>query len=433
MRIYTSQEYSIGYESPPIYGRTICLIGPSNLDEDHELQINAYRPKTFLDAVTTFGECSLSYAYKEANDAGAKNIYIISIPQLDLETLQKAYQVSETIHVHTLILIDMYLDDENYDYAQSLAEHCNKASNGYGNRIGIIGVKPIHDTEINVFEYVKSLINNTRMKKGFYNNNGDDIGSFISVVVAEPIFYNEVANQYVANGAAAYAGLLASIYASQSPSYKTINGIDSLSYEFPTDILEDVSFTEEMSKAPLKEKPVEAVTVSNLDSNITYVQNKDYKIYYDTDIDMWTIERLPSSNIPADGSIITVMYGIDLQASLAEAGYVTFSSNARKGIFPETGTTASKSTTLKSIQSVRATQAIIYAIKNAGQEFIGNTMPQTLEFEDWVSQFLNELVQSSQIKDYEVSFEYEKDKITVYLNLSLYSEIREISVSIDVS
>lgn len=433
MRIYTSQEYSVEHESPPIYGRSVCLIGKSTLEGDHEFQTNAYKPKTFLDALSVFGECRLSYAYKEASDAGAKNIYIISIPDLSLESLEKAYRVSELVHVHTLVLIGMYLEDEQYNYAQSLAEHCKKASSGYGSRIGIISTSPVYDTEFNVFEYTKSLIKNTRMMKGFYDDDGNDIGSYISVIAAEPVFYNDVANQYVADGAAAYAGLLASIYASESPRYKTIKGPDSLSYELPTDILEDIFFTEGSSQHPLKEKPVEAVTISNLSSNITYIKDEDYKIYYNTDIDKWTIERLPFSRIPADGTIITAMYGIDLHASLVSAGYVTFSSNARKGVFPEFGVTASKSSTLKSIQSVRAIQAIIYAIKNAGQEFIGKTMPQAIEFENWINQFLNELVNSSQIKGYTVSFEYEYEKITIYLNLSLYSEIKEIPVSIDVS
>jgi hypothetical protein len=385
-----------------------------------------------------FGEGRLVESYNEAYAIGATQIFLLRIEGVDFPTeLDKAYSLIEDLYMHIIVPVNVYMDDPSYDYSLQLAKHCFKANSLFGNRIGIIGVNPLTPADIvagitqeDVFNHVNTLLSNTRMQKGFFNENQEDIGNLISVVVSEPVFRIDAYKDYTVNGATVYAGLLSAIPSGYSPTNYAIYSAQSLRYDYPLYNVEDLTLT--TTPIVLKKKPEDPVTVKTRDGRIFYRGKNSEDAEYLINTDNWTIQAVSSGRIPStDGGQITVVYSIDDVKALTNAGYVVFSNQGPKGIVIESGITPTKEQNYKFVQSTRILQSIIYTIKNAGDEVIGQSIGSSNEFEQFVRDFLQDLVISRQIKDFSVVFNYPSyDTIEIQLTVVPGYEIRETTVAI---
>ena len=429
LSIEINQSYISDTETIPQYGKTVCLIGRSEKGQ----QKQPYLVKTYERAKELFGEGELVEAFQECKNAGGHSIFLIRSGDNDQilseEDMQIAYNSIADMSIHIVCPVGIYLDDV-HNYALQLARSCKRANDQYGDRVGVIGVKPIQTPiEENLFQHVNSLITNSTARNGFFDYDGSDIGYLISVVASELEFVHNSSTSYSVNGAAAYTGHLARLRPGESPLNKVILGARNLRYSFPTYNVERIDLVEggeQVLEIILEKKPERPIYVRDLDYN-TLKEGEDYEI----DFDRWALRWLRPIG-PSDTVII--VYSINDYKALSSAGYTTFSDHIDRGVVVESSSTLAKRNSLTDVNVVRTLQSIVYTIKHVCQDLIGETVSQVLMVEDFIRNYLDELVSFRYIYSYQVEFSVENFH-TVNINLSITTSagVKTISVGIKVS
>lgn len=199
----------------------------------------------------------------------------------------KAYNLLEDYSVDIIVPCGVYVTYTLTDgggtvdaaAAQDLAEHCYAASQRVGARHGIIAIAPLAEPTL---ENVKLLVdtlkkdtnNNEYMHPTAVDDSGTplDIGKYISVVAAEPVFTDVNGIGYRADGAPAYAGLLTTLAAESATTNKMIRNAIGLGYQLSAGQLDDltgaryVTFTSRPGRGILV---VDGVTAARTGSDYT--------------------------------------------------------------------------------------------------------------------------------------------------------------------
>lgn len=438
MSIETIQLYTSQGSTSPLYGETICIIGKSSAGPLLEPQLLLSKSKV----KQIFGDGRLVDAYAEAYDAGCRQIYLIRISgETDIEIWEeqeKAYEILEGMAVHIVVPVNSFVND-SLNFAQQLSNHCYKSGYVFGDRIGIIGTRPIQ-SEQDVFLNTTNLLNNQYMKNGFQNERLMDTGYAISVVVSEPIFNYGTDNEYSANGAAAYAGFLSTLLPGESPTGKKIPNVKKLRYNFPqyhSELLLMSPYSDKFVSQELLRDLFSPITIRQINPNVVYdnIEDTYIKLGNDCEIDYLNKRVLLSSNVLDQDANVYIRYAINEYKSLAEAGYVSFIDKGSKGIVCYTDVSATKEKKMfQGISSIRIVQSIIYTIREAGQDLIGESISNSPSFENFVEEYLEELVSFQLIRDFYVLFSYKTyDEVNIELTLSLFNEIKNVNVNIKIA
>jgi hypothetical protein len=423
--VETIQIYESYTDSSPQYGSNVCLIGRCEKGEKGK----PFFTNSYEMAVGKFGEGDLTRSFKECKDAGAKNIFLVKVgdneEELSEESIEVAYRIIEGFPVHIVCLVGIYLDEPDRNYALQLAKHCRKSLNQYGDRIGVIGVRLANLEEL--FSHVSDLSSNELISMGLYDEDGVDIGYLVSAVASEVNYLS-----YSANGAAAYAGLLSSLRPGQNPLNRSIQGSDELRYLFPTYNVETIKFedftlNEEVLEIELEKRPERPIHIRDEDHNI-FIEGVNYEIDFDRGVLVW----LDPQQDPQES--IRIVYSLNDYKTLSSAGYTIFSEKVNRGIVVESCQTLSKKSSFKDISVIRILQSIAYTIKNVCQDLIGETVQQVLEVEDFIEDYLMELVYFQEIYSYQLGFSIENFH-TVNINLAITTNagVKKLSVGINVS
>lgn len=156
-------------------------------------------------------------------------------PETLRSQLAKAYNYLSDYAATVVVPLDVYYDPENNGMdATALAEFCADANVKDSRVIGIIAAKPLEgNADIPAIRnYVNMLTDSDSFTNTYPGPNGEDYGKFISVVVGQPIFYNNKLGLHTDTAAAAYAGLIATLPPHSSTTNKILSGTRGLKYKF---------------------------------------------------------------------------------------------------------------------------------------------------------------------------------------------------------
>lgn len=404
------------------FGSSICIIGYSTKGPILEPIFT----RSISDASSKFGEGKLIQAFEEATRSGGKEVYLIRIDENEdkFSQLESAYSIIEDLPIHIVVPVVAYMDEE-INFALQLATHCHMAKS----RIGVIGVKPIDNPE-EILSYVSNLITNQRMRDGFYLES-EDISHLISVVASEVIIENSLGHRYTTNGAASYAGLLSSLPEGSNPSNKILGGVKSLRYSFPSHVIESISLNKENNLVSFKDlirNPLRPIDIKgfvpNNERTFYFIENKDYVVDFQNEVILWINEDESSG-------ATSIVYSIDEEEALSNAGYVVFRSSTH-GVFPRLGVTASNQKKLRDVGSVRDILYIIDTIKLLSEDLIGETRVQSVQnIDSRLRFFLNGLIRKQIIKTFSLRVYHEGHDVVINLDLTLFSSIESVTVAID--
>jgi hypothetical protein len=409
------------------YIKNLVLIGTSEKGTYME-PIFMGTPK---EAISNYGSGRLVDAYKEAYDSGSRFIYLLRINQ-DGESLSKdqtyerlatAYDLLSHFEAHIIVPLDVSLDDPASvgNFATQLVDFLKNKQ--YQKAIGVIGIKQKAD-EISWDQFISDLLKDPVMTTGFEEIvDGDivDYGQNMAVVMSESIFNINLSNEYAANGAAAYGGLISSLDSNISPTNKPLLGVGSVK-----DILGSGTLTQTitLSDQPyrLAKFPESQPKVMFGDAELTV--DVDFLVNYDD----WTIQGLGSSI----GKQVSVIYPYDDCNSLVLAGYTVFRLNRRRGYVPARAVTAAS---LKSswygISNVRVVHEIVSIIQDISQDWIGESITDPRIIEDRIEQRLALFKAEGKLAGYVVEVEFPTpDQAEVDLDLTPVGEILGIHTQV---
>lgn len=115
--------------------------------------------------------------------------------------------------------------------AEKLADFCAEANSRESRVIGVIAAEELGKYEPGDIAMLVTKLTGEQAPSNLYKGqNGQDIGKFISIVVAESIFYDGNLGMYSDKSAAAYAGLIASLPPHSATTNKVIPNVRGLRY-----------------------------------------------------------------------------------------------------------------------------------------------------------------------------------------------------------
>lgn len=250
-------------------------------------------------------------------------------------------------------------------------------------------------------------------------------------MASEVIIENSLGHRYTTNGAASYAGLLSSLPEGSSPSNKILGGVKSLRYSFPSHVIESISLNKEnnlVSFEDLIRNPLRPIDIKgfvpNNERTFYFIENKDYVVDFQDKVILWINEDESSG-------ATSIVYSIDEEEALSNAGYVVFRSSTH-GVFPRLGVTASNQKKLRDVGSVRDILYIIDTIKLLSEDLIGETRVQSVQnIDSRLRFFLNGLIRKQIIKTFSLRVYHEGHDVVINLDLILFSSIESVTVAID--
>lgn len=163
------------------------------------------------------------------------------------ELLTKAYELLMDYDVDIVVPLDVYADDSasgNRNFADQLANFCAAVSMANSETIGIIGVKPLADIDLNSIKAKADALCAPGANEHFlkdangnfiYDDKGNkiDVGRFICVVAGpEAVVQNEQLGLYATPAASLLAGLVSMLPPHYGPLNKTVTGVMGLRYNY---------------------------------------------------------------------------------------------------------------------------------------------------------------------------------------------------------
>lgn len=227
-------------------GRKLVLIGES----DQGNYMNPIYPLSLKNALSLVGEGSLFQAYEVVKEAQAKNVYLIRINQdgevltdeEKQERLIEACEIAVFSGMNVLVPVNMFFDSE-VDFATPLTSICGKNQDTFS----VIGLReldayrtvpapdPVETNEELKQRQISNLVGLSLANNGFYDNDQEDIGKYLSVVGSEINLKASSGWVRKVQGYLIYAAILSRI----SPGFIPINmslGLDcNLAFEYTKD------------------------------------------------------------------------------------------------------------------------------------------------------------------------------------------------------
>ncbi len=169
---------------------------------------------------------------------------------------KKAYALVEDYAVDIIVPCGVYITyilDEaggtvTATAAQDLAEHCYAASQRTGERHGIIALKPLDEVTLETIgELVSTLKKDSNPNEYIHPTEVDDsgnpldVGKYISIICAEPLFPDVDSISYATDGAAAYAGLITTLAAESATTNKLVRNAAGVRYQLSAGQLDDIT------------------------------------------------------------------------------------------------------------------------------------------------------------------------------------------------
>ncbi len=122
-----------------------------------------------------------------------------------------------------------------FEAANLLAKHCYEASQRVGERHGVIAVQPIENPTLDAIKNTVDALAQSDVNlqhDSIVGSNGEplDVGKYISIVFAEPIYSDHKLGVYTSDGASSYAGLITTLAPESATTNKVVNGVQGMRY-----------------------------------------------------------------------------------------------------------------------------------------------------------------------------------------------------------